>query len=145
MYLPDINVWLAFAFEAHKHHSQAKNWFEGIQDNSIAFCRLTQLSFLRLSTNSAVFAEEALTLENAWHCYDSFLEDSRIEFVLEPLGLDHFFRLLTAESSWSPKIWNDAYLAAFSITVNARLVSFDQAFYRYRDLDCLILLEDSAS
>jgi toxin-antitoxin system PIN domain toxin len=142
MYLPDINVWLALAFEAHKHHGPAKNWFEGIQDDSIAFCRLTQLGFLRLSTNSAVFAEEALSLGNAWDCYDLLLEDSRVEFVLEPLGLDHFFRLFTAGSSWSPKVWNDAYLAAFSLTANVRLVSFDRAFRRYEDLDCSILADD---
>jgi toxin-antitoxin system PIN domain toxin len=139
MYLPDINVWLAFAFEAHRHHGPAKNWFEAIQDGSIVFCRLTQLGFFRLSTNTAVFAEDALTLDTAWNCFDRFLEDSRIGFILEPLGLDHFFRLFTSDSSYSPKVWNDAYLAAFAVAVKARLVSFDRAFQRYGQLDCVIL------
>ena len=139
MYLPDINVWLAFAFEAHRHHGPAKNWFEASQDSSIVFCRVTQLGFLRLSTNAKVFAEDALTLDNAWNCYDRFLEDSRIGFILEPLGLDHSFRLFTSDSSYSPKVWNDAYLAAFSAAAKARLVSFDRAFERYKQLDCVIL------
>ena len=108
MYLPDINVWLALAFEAHRHHRSARSWFESIQDETIAFCRNTQLGFLRLATNPLVFAEEALTLQDAWGCFDRFLEDSRIEFVLEPLGLEHFFRQYTADPSYSPKIWNDA-------------------------------------
>jgi toxin-antitoxin system PIN domain toxin len=139
MYLPDINVWLAVTFEVHRHHGPAKNWFEAIQDKSIVFCRLTQLGLLCLSTNTTVFAEDALTLDNAWNCYDRFLEDSRIGFILEPLGLDHFFRLFTSDSLYSPKVWNDAYLAAFAVAANAQLVSFDRAFQRYKQLDCVIL------
>ena len=139
MYLPDINVWLALTFEVHSHHSSAKFWFDSIDEESIAFCRLTQLGFLRLATNPAVFAEEALTLPDAWGCFDRFFEDSRIEFTLEPLGLEHFFRRFTSDSSYSPKLWNDAYLAAFSVTGNALLVSFDRAFRRYKPLACLIL------
>jgi hypothetical protein len=47
---------------------------------------LTQLGFVRLATNPRVFAEEALTLPDAWGCFDRFLEDTRIEFGLESLG-----------------------------------------------------------
>ena len=139
MYLPDINVWLALTFEVHSHHSSAKFWFDSIDEESIAFCRLTQLGFLRLATNPAVFAEEALTLPDAWRCFDRFLEDSRIEFTLEPFGIEQSFRRFTSDLSYSPKLWNDAYLAAFSVTGNALLVSFDRAFRRYKPLDCLIL------
>jgi len=28
IYLPDINVWLALAFEVHEHHKTARTWFE---------------------------------------------------------------------------------------------------------------------
>ncbi|UCF95865.1 MAG: PIN domain-containing protein [Spirochaetaceae bacterium] len=139
MYLPDINVWLALTFEAHSHHPQAKSWFEAIQDDIIMFCRVTQLGFLRLATNPAVFTEEALTSQDAWDCFDRFCEDSRIEFTLEPIGLEHFFRRYTSESSYSPKVWKDAYLAAFAVTSGTRLVSFDKAFQRYEELDCVVL------
>ncbi len=139
MYLPDINVWLSLSFEAHNHHSWAKSWVESIQDEALTFCRLTHLGFLRLATNPKVFADEVLTLEEAWSCFDHFLEDSRIEFTIEPFGIEQFFRRFTSDSSYSPKVWNDAYLAAFSVTTNARLVSFDKAFQRYKPLDYLIL------
>ena len=139
MYIPDINVWLALAFEAHSHHPPAKHWFDSVQDELLGFCRLTELGFLRLATNPAVFGEEALNLSDAWDCFDRFLEDSRIAFTQEPLGLEHFFRRYTATSSYSPRIWNDAYLAAFAVTAGAWLVSFDRAFRQYEDLDCLIL------
>jgi toxin-antitoxin system PIN domain toxin len=97
------------------------------------------LGFLRLATNPTVFEEEALTRLDAWDCFDRFLEDSRIEFTLEPLGMEHFFRRFTTDSSYSPKLLTDAYLAAFSVAGHARLVSFDRAFRRYKPLDCLIL------
>jgi predicted nucleic acid-binding protein len=29
MYRPDINFWLAFTFDQHKHHVPARAWFDG--------------------------------------------------------------------------------------------------------------------
>jgi predicted nucleic acid-binding protein len=37
MFLPDINVWLALAFEAHFHHLAAKAWFNALPDDASAF------------------------------------------------------------------------------------------------------------
>jgi predicted nucleic acid-binding protein len=51
MFLPDINLWLALAFESHVHHAAAKGWFEGLTSERCSFCRLTQQGFLRLVTN----------------------------------------------------------------------------------------------
>lgn len=28
MFLPDVNLWLALAFESHVHHAAARSWFE---------------------------------------------------------------------------------------------------------------------
>jgi predicted nucleic acid-binding protein len=28
MFLPDIDFWLALAFESHLHHAAANNWFD---------------------------------------------------------------------------------------------------------------------
>jgi toxin-antitoxin system PIN domain toxin len=88
MHLPDINVWLALTFEVHAHHRTAKKWFEGAEPDSCAFCRLTQQGFLRLATNPAVFKDEAVTMDVAWACYDSLLEDERVYFMREPEGLE---------------------------------------------------------
>ena len=139
MDLPDINVWLALTFEAHRHHVPARAWFDSLDEGSCAFCRVTQLGFLRLATNPTIFGPETLTLADAWDCYDQYAEDPRIEFVLEPLGLEHLLRRFTSGSEYSPKVWTDAYLAAFSVGGGARLVSFDGGFRQYEQLDCLVL------
>ena len=66
MFLPDVNLWLALAFESHVHHSAAKSWFESVQEQDCTFCRLTQQGFLRLVTNPRAFDEEGVTLLDAW-------------------------------------------------------------------------------
>jgi uncharacterized protein len=67
MFLPDVNLWLALAFESHVHHSAAKAWFDGLSDgDACGFYRMTQQGFLRLATNPRAFAEEAVTLAEAW-------------------------------------------------------------------------------
>ena len=62
MQLPDINLWLALAFEVHVHHRQASAWFGSLPSAGAAFCRFTQQGFLRLATNPSVFQDEAVTL-----------------------------------------------------------------------------------
>ena len=32
MLLPDVNVWLALAFDSHVHHPVAKQWFDGLSN-----------------------------------------------------------------------------------------------------------------
>lgn len=134
MFLLDINVWLATAFEAHEHHKEAKRWFEQAEDNSCCFCRSTQSGFLRLATNPAVFGDESLTCNEAWSCYDTLIRDARVGFSTEPLGLDHLWRRLTSGEVYSPKVWNDAYLAAFAIASDYRIITFDKGFASFSDL-----------
>ena len=58
---PDINVWLAVAAPEHVHSGIAKSWWEQ-ETGFIAFCRLTQLGFLRLMTTAAVMDGKPLTI-----------------------------------------------------------------------------------
>jgi uncharacterized protein len=141
MFLLDINVWLAMVFEAHSHHNAARGWFEETIENSCSFCRLTQAGFLRLATNPAVFGDESLTMNEAWRCYDTLVSDIRVGFSLEPLGLDHLWRRMTSGETYSPKVWNDAYLAAFAVGSGYTLVTFDKGFAALADLNCKLLTQ----
>jgi len=114
MLLPDINVWLALAFDSHAHHPIAKSWFDALTDEVCPFCRITQLGFLRLSTNATVFGQSALTLSHAWQSYDLLISDPRVSYIDEPAGLEQRWRAYTEKESHSPNVWNDAYLAAFA-------------------------------
>jgi uncharacterized protein len=140
MLLPDINVWLALAFDSHAHHPKAKAWFDGLANDSVCiFCRLTQIGFLRLASNPSVFGKHALKLPDAWQQYDVLLSDSRIAYADEPVDLETHWRAFTRQQSFSPKVWNDAYLAAFAVAGNHELVTFDKALSQYANLKCVIL------
>ena len=139
MLLPDVNVWLALAFDGHAHYSAAKQWFDGLSDQVCYFCRLTQQGFLRLATNPSVFGKNAVTLPDAWQKYDDFLSDIRVSYAEEPYGLEDFWREYTQRQSFSPKVWNDAYLAAFARAAGLELITFDNGFTQYKNLSCTIL------
>lgn len=142
MLLPDVNVWLALAFEVHYHHVAASAWFDKQDDGSCLFCRVTQSGFLRLSSNPALFQKEALTLSEAWSCYDKLLQDPRVDFIGEPLGMEQVWRKFTMGDSCSPKIWNDLYLAAFALCGKYSLVTFDGGFKKYSEIDLELLQQE---
>lgn len=141
MYLPDVNVWIALAFEAHSLHPAAKVWFDGIGDESCTFCRLTQQGFLRLATNPKAIGEDVLTLNEAWALYDSIVGDPRIRLEPEPVGIEATWRTFTQGDTFSTKVWSDAYLAAFAKTSGLRLVTCDKGFHRYSGLDWVLVKE----
>src|ERR1035438_2309546 len=137
MHLADINVWLALTFDSHVHHRAAKTWFDGLPTDAVCyFCRLTQQGFLRLATNPGVFGKHTLTLPEAWQKYDLLLSDPRVAFAEEPADLETPWRTFTQHQSFSTKVWNDAYLAAFARAENLEMVTFDQAFKQYSNVRC---------
>ena len=139
MYLPDVNVLLALAFDAHQHHPFAVKWLDSIHDGEACLCRITQSGFLRLASNPALFGEEALTLSGAWACYDSLTADTRFSFATEPVGLEHYWRRLTLADTYSPKVWTDRYLAAFATASDSQVVTFDAAFAAIPEARALVL------
>ncbi len=80
-----------------------------------------------------------LTLIEAWRAYDDLFHDPRVVFSEEPADLETFWRQYTRRRSFSPKVWNDAYLAAFARAADFTLVSLDQGFKQYRHVKCMIL------
>jgi toxin-antitoxin system PIN domain toxin len=69
--LLDTNILLALAWPNHQYHAQAHVWFVAESKNGWATCSLTQLGFIRLSTNpkyteNAVSPQEAAALLHEW-------------------------------------------------------------------------------
>jgi uncharacterized protein len=57
IFLPDVNIWIALTSNRHVHHSEANEWLQGIEGDEIAFCRVSELGFLRLLTNAHVIGQ----------------------------------------------------------------------------------------
>jgi toxin-antitoxin system PIN domain toxin len=123
---PDMNVWLALATVEHVHSALAKNWWES-EDGAIAFCRLTQLGFLRLMTTAAAMDGKPLTIAEAWRVYDRLYDDDRVTFVAEPAEVEKRFREKAVGRAASPKVWADAWLLATAQDAGGVLVTFDKA------------------
>ncbi len=70
---------------------------------------------------------EVMTQPEAWQIYDRWLDDERVVFLGEPVGLEQAFRSYSRRRIPAPKEWADAYLLAFAAVAGLRLVTFDQA------------------
>ena len=137
--LLDANVWLALAAEAHTHHQQAKAYWEEQAAPTTAFCRVTQMAFLRLLTNRAVMGSHTLSPSEAWAKSADFLALPEVQLLEEPPGLEEAWARFAGSGRSSPNVWTDAYLAAFASSGGMRLVSFDKGFSTFQGLDRLIL------
>ncbi len=144
MVLCDSNVWLALALSRHAHHALAREWFEGVEvASSVFFCRATQQTFLRLLTNAAVlspYGNPPLTNRQAWEAYDALLADDRVVFrAAEPVGIEAQWKRFARRDTASPKLWMDAYLAAFALASGYRMVTMDRAFNQFDGIDLKLL------
>jgi len=141
--LPDTNVWLALALSKHTFHAAARDWLsEQSAPASILFCRSTVQSFLRLLSTEAVlrpYGLPPLTNAAAWGIYHGFRSDSRIGYADEPKGIDELWKMLAVRETASPKLWMDAYLAAFALRGDYVCVTTDDAFKQFKSLNSLII------
>ena len=119
--LLDVNVLLALAWPNHQHHRAAHAWFRREGGGGWATCALTQLAFIRLSSNPAytpasVPPREAaallarLTAHSSHHYWAALAEPADAGF---DRALGH-------------KQIMDAYLVSVAERHRGRLVTFDR-------------------
>lgn len=140
--LPDLNVWLALSIPQHAHHLPAMAWFQSGSNGTVLFCRTTQQGFLRLLTTEAITAPYGLTPHSnrkAIALVNGIMDDPRIELAEGPEMLwGQWMRFADAKQA-SPKLWMDAYLAAFALACGYQLVTFDKAFKQFKGLNLKLL------
>ena len=137
---PDVNVWLALTHRRHIHHRIAADWFQE-RDETMYFCRFTQLGFLRLLTKEQVMGVDVMSQRAAWRAYHQWFEDERIAFHREPESpeFEELFQELSSRARRSPQLWADAYLAAFATAAGLTLVTFDRAFQNMTGVHATVL------
>ena len=112
----------------------------------MCFCRATQQTLLRLLTNASVlspYGNPPLTNRQAsGKPTKLFLATIGSSCVpKEPAGLEtHWERFAVCDTA-SPKLWMDAFLAAFALAGGYRMVTTDAAFKQFRGLDLELLGE----
>ena len=103
-------------------------------------CRHAQLGVFRLLTNPAILRDEALRSDACWRVWQKLMNDERLRFVAgEPDGLDPLLKAFTERREYTPKLWIDAYLAAFAKASGWSVVTFDSGFRQFKGIDLELL------
>ena len=144
-YLFDTSTWLAATFEQHPSHSVARQALrQATATQAAVFCRATQQSFLRLLSTAALakaYRAVPLTSSDALLTLDNLQALPQVTWRDAPPGVLGLWRTLAGLDSASPKVWMDAYLAAFAIGAGLRLVTLDKDFNNFlpQGLDLALL------
>ena len=139
MKLLDANVWVAASWGGHSKHHIVRDWLDG-QLDELAWCRVTQMAFLRLVSNPAVAGSDSRTRREAWDSFHAFAEDPRVRFLAEPDGLLPLWLSMSKREDRRHQLWTDDYLAAFTQAAGATFVTFDAAVpSRYPSVSVTVL------
>lgn len=134
--LLDVNVLLALAWANHQHHAVALRWFERSADAGWATCAITELGFVRLSSNPA-YTEAAVSPPEAIELLGELREVGKHAFlktVPSVLALEHLPLL-------GHRQLTDALLVVLAEEQRARLVTLDGALQQYaRKRDTVLVL-----
>jgi predicted nucleic acid-binding protein len=77
---------------------------------------------------------EPLSVSDAWAAYRRFAALPEVDFAAEQESLEERLAALVGTGSVRPRLWTDAYLAAFALSAGLRIVSFDSDFHRFHGL-----------
>lgn len=138
--LVDANVWLPVLYARHPHHPVATAWWDRQAAADCCWCRPVQQTILRLLTNRSVMGDDTHTPDEAWLSWQKLVLDERCSLLpLEPAELDAEWRKNITGRDATPKLWMDAYLAAWAHAADLAFVTFDTGFrnYQLRNLQLL--------
>jgi uncharacterized protein len=134
--LLDVNVCLALSLAGHQHHNQAIDWYNSLEGReAVIICRPVQLGMLRLLTTQAMtsaYSLKALSNAAAWQVLMGWMTRSNVIFQQESESIEAEWKNFATRSSASPKLWMDAYLAAFAKDADLTLVTTDKAFLQFK-------------
>lgn len=120
--LLDVNVLLALAWPNHQHHAAAHKWFFRGARRGWASCALTQLSFVRLSSNPA-YSPAAVSPADAARLLRGLVAHAHHHFWAELPGV---VPECFARASGHQQV-ADAYLVHLAQHHGGRVVTFDAA------------------
>jgi uncharacterized protein len=112
-YLLDVNALIATIWKNHPDHVKADAWLEG---KELATCPLSQLGFLRISTNPKALNSDMPT---ARRLLEAFLEKHRPQFVADDLAP------LKSSAGKSEQV-TDWYLAELAASKGMKVATLDK-------------------
>lgn len=123
-YLLDANVLIALAWPQHVHHEAAHRWFASVGANSFATCTVTQLAFVRISSNPKIIAE-AVPCAQACNLLNTVTELDGHQYWQEKKSPEQSDELRGVAIVGHRQV-TDAYLLALTREHQGRLATFDR-------------------
>ena len=121
--LLDVNVLVALAWEKHLFHSAANRWMEKYERMGWATCAITQIGFIRLSSQTSIFGDQAKTPEEARLLLAQYISrENHVYFSELPSATDS----QELSKIMGPNKVTDAYLVSVARFHHSRFVTFDQ-------------------
>lgn len=131
--LLDTNVLLALAWPNHQHHAAAHRWFRAEAAQGWASCAVTQLGFVRLSSNPA-YTAAAVPPQQAVSLLRQLLLHKSHRFWPSP---DASKPVIYLQTLGHPQV-NDAYLVEVARRNRGRLVTLDSRLPVHADDESLV-------
>lgn len=135
--LIDTSVWVASVFSHHPAHERAQHELgQATSEKPAYFCRSTQQSFLRLITTPLLLRQynvEDFTNRAALMTFQLLNERPEVAEIYEPTGTLLLWHKIASLVKAAPKVWMDAYLAAFAISGGLRFVTLDKDFKNFSE------------
>jgi uncharacterized protein len=122
--LLDTDVLLALAWPNHLHHEAAHEWLARRRGQRWATCLLTELAFVRLSSQPAV-VKTAITTAEAWQILDVNLGAENHEFWPLESSMSDLLPELRQRVMGHHQL-ADAVLLDLAIRRTGRLATFDR-------------------
>lgn len=124
--LLDLNVLIALAWPSHIHHAQSHEWFARHAAEGWATCPLTELGFVRISSNPRIIPD-AVAPQEALKALQKIVKHPHHVFWADdyPLG-DESFR---ADHILGHRQLTDAYLLGLALRRRGRLVTLDRSIF----------------
>jgi toxin-antitoxin system PIN domain toxin len=131
--LLDANVLLALAWPTHQHHAAAHEWFRREARHGWVTCALTQLAFVRLSSNPA-YSDDAVSPQDAATLLLQLTSHATHRFWVELPAVDP---AVFKHATGHPQVM-DAYLVSLARYHSGRVITFDTRLKSHADDDGLV-------
>ncbi len=126
MFLLDVNLLIALAWDNHVFHSAATKWYSRSGKNGFYTCALTQLGFLRISTNAA-FSTAPASMSAALNLLGAITALSAHRYLEQP---ERVFSALKSRVDFkSHKQVTDLFLVELSRLHGAKLATLDRRLF----------------
>lgn len=128
-YLLDVNLLIALSWPSHVHHGTAQEWFTRKRKAGFATCPVTQLGFVRISSNPR-YIDEAVLPEEAGELLRRIKRLPGHRFWPDALDVQQIFTAFRAPLAATFIIGHrqvtDAYLAALAQARGGTLATLDR-------------------